>query len=178
MSNTPRNNFALLQYYMRENLWCHAQSLASDLAVALSDTTFLLWRAYASDRIGLAADALRDYKQCEGRRAVSAAALHGLRQIYKRNRDKDGFDRTEAKLATEEKGNNYSALLQAALILWFSGETQRARDIANFVANSEADFRDEYTSVQLVRGWIELSVGKSTSVFDKCIQSFESVLLA
>jgi hypothetical protein len=39
--------------------------------------------------------ALRDYKQCEGRRAVSAAALHGLRQIYKRNRDKDHSEHRE-----------------------------------------------------------------------------------
>jgi tetratricopeptide repeat protein 21B len=176
-SNNPRNSYALLQYYLREKLWRHAQALAADVFTALNDFTFKLWHAFTLSMEGSVADALREYKLCEGKRGVHVAALVGLRLIYLANNDLDGADAIDARLAQEERHPNHSALLQAAYIMFHAGEASKAKDFVGKVLDSDADFRDEYTSVQLARGWTDMTSGRGTFV-DRCGQMFDRVLQA
>ena len=175
-ASNPRVTFAHLQYCLREKLWRHAQSLAQDMHTALSDFTFLLWKAYALDREGNVADALREYKHCEGKRGVSTAALIGMQLIFKRNKDTEALGEISAKLEKDAQRPNFSAITQAATLLWHAGEVSRARELIGQVLDSEPEYRDEYTSALAVRGWLDLSAGRGGTFADKCLQLFDRVL--
>ena len=169
-----RQQYALLQYYLREKYWRHAESLCADIVTAQDDPIFRLWRAFCLDMQNQVADALREYKACEGKRDVHVAALTGLAVIYRRNKDTEGESQVAQRIA-DDRGTNVGAWLQASCILWHAGDTTRARDVANKVLDSDMDYRDEYTSAQLVRAWIDLTSGRGAYV-DKCVTMFDKVI--
>ena len=182
-----RQYFALLNYYLREKLWRHAIALCDTQSA--TEPLFLLWKAFASDMEGSVADALRDYKVCEARRPLLVPALIGMQIVYRRNKDADAVDAIETKLGQQSdpaRGGGasgsggtsaWSGWLHGACLLWHSGDVARAREVLNRIIDSDADFRDEFTSAQLIRGWVDLSTGrgafieKSGAMFDRVIQA-------
>lgn len=177
MSTQPsiRNQYALLQYYLREKLWRHAETIASDISGALNDYTFRVWKAFALDMQGQGADALREYKQCETHRDAGVAALAGMRLIYQRNNDTAGVNAMTDAMSSSERRGQLGGWLQAAAILFHAGDSTRAREVINQVLDQDQDYRDEYTSVQLVRGWIDLTSGRGAYI-EKCNAMFERVI--
>jgi tetratricopeptide repeat protein 21B len=175
-ANNPRVSYAHLQYFLREKMWRHAQALAGDMFAALNDYTFLAWKAFALDREGAMADALREYKLCESKRGATTIALVGMHLIYQRNKDSEAVAQLEQKLAADEARPNHSAQMQAAALLWHAGESARARDMIIKVLDSEPEYRDEYTSVLTVRAWIDLTASRGGGVIDKCLQYFDKVI--
>eukprot|EP00758_Cryptobia_borreli_P001785 Tbor_TRINITY_DN2533_c0_g1::TRINITY_DN2533_c0_g1_i1::g.560::m.560/K19673/TTC21B, IFT139; tetratricopeptide repeat protein 21B len=168
-----RDQFAKLQYLLREKLWRHGETLCSEVVAQSNDSVFRMWRAFCLDQQGLVSDALHEYKNCDGKRDV--AALTGLAAIYRRNKDTEGEQQVE-RLLNEDRGTNLGAWLQAACVLWHSNDTNRARDVINKVLDCDTDYRDNYTSVQLIRGWIDLSSGRGAYI-EKSLSMFDKVLL-
>eukprot|EP00742_Colponemidia_sp_Colp-10_P012591 GILJ01014162.1.p1 GENE.GILJ01014162.1~~GILJ01014162.1.p1 ORF type:complete len:1286 (+),score=269.23 GILJ01014162.1:27-3860(+) len=96
--------------------------------------------------------------------------------IFRRNKDTEGENQVNQRLG-EDRGVNMGAWLQAGCLLWHAGDATRARDVINKVLDSEMEYRDEYTSVQLIRGWIDLTAGRG-AYLEKCVTMFDKVLQA
>lgn len=165
-----------MQYYLRERLWKHAENIATELATRTDVPMFRMWRGFCLDMQNLTTDAIHEYRACEGKRDVAIAALMGMGIIYRRNKDREGERSIEDRLAGE-RTPQLGGWLQAASMLWHSGDVSRAREVVNSVLDSDAEYRDEFTSVQLVRGWMDLCSGrgayveKSASMFDRVLQT-------
>lgn len=170
-----RVSYATLQYYMREKLWRHAESIAAEKVASVDDWTFRVWQSFCVDMQQNANDALRGYKQCESRRETAVPALIGMSIIYRRNRDEEGVRQTEQRLQDERLQGSIGQWMQGASMLWHSGDTQRARDTLNKLIDQNSSYRDEYTSIQTLKGWLDLQNGRG-AFLEKCLTSFENVL--
>ena len=176
-SSSLRNSYALMQYYMREKLWRHAESVATENVSAVDDWTFRVWQSFCQDMQNSPNDALRGYKQCESRRETVVPALMGMVIIYRRNKDLEGVRQTEQRLQDERLQTATGQWIQAAVMLWHSGDAQRARDTLNKLIDQSSTYRDEYTSIQTLKGWLDLQNGRG-AFLEKCLTSFENVIQA
>lgn len=174
---TLRNSYALMQYYLREKLWHHAEGVAADCVQSNDDWTFRVWRGFCLDMQGAPNDALRQYKDASNHRESAVPALMGMSIIYRRNKDNEGLTTVEERLNDDRNASAIGPWLQAASLLWHSGDSTRARDVLNKLVDKAPDHRDEYTSLQTVRGWVDLSMGRG-AYLEKCAAMFDRVLQA
>lgn len=173
---TLRHSYALMQYYLREKLWRHAESVAGEVVQAQDDWTFRVWRGFCIDMQENANEALRYYKEASTHRESAIPALMGMSIIYRRNKDTE-LGAIEEKLNDERYANAIGPWVQAAALLWHSGDVTRARDVLNRLVDRAVDHRDEYTSIQTVRGWVDLSSGRG-AYLEKCATMFDKVIAA
>ncbi|CUG87791.1 Hypothetical protein, putative [Bodo saltans] len=174
---TLRNHYALMQYYLRERLWRHAEMVANDVVQAQDDWTFRVWKGFCVDMQQNPNEALRYYKEASGHRESAIPALMGMAVIYRRNKDTEGLNGVEQRLNDERFANAHGSWVQAACLLWHASDPTRARDVLNKYVDIAPDHRDEYTSIQTVRGWVDLSSGRG-AFLEKCAGMFDRVLQA
>eukprot|EP00796_Vickermania_ingenoplastis_P009085 gene9085-6378_t len=171
-----RTQFAHLLFYVRERYWHHAEELCTSVINATDDWLFRVWRGVCLDQQGLVNEAIREYKAAEPKRQTFIPALMGQLIVYKRNHDEKGVDQTEMKLGDTRYENDISSWVQAAAMLWASGDLNGARDILlRFQDPSALEHSDEYTNFATVRSWVDFLSGRSAWL-EKCGSLFQKVL--
>lgn len=172
----PREQFALLLFYMRERYWHHAEELCTTVISTSDDWLFKVWRGVCLDQQGLTNEGIREFKAAEGKRQTFIPALMGQLLIYKKNHDEKGVDQTEMKLNDPRYESDLSSWVQAAAISWALGDIHGARDILlRFQDPAALDHSDEYTNFATIKSWIDFVSGRS-ALLEKCGTLFQKVI--
>ncbi|EAN76789.1 hypothetical protein, conserved [Trypanosoma brucei brucei TREU927] len=168
-----------MMFYAREKLWRHAELVCTDTIKSTDSWLFRVWRALCYDKQGQPNEALREYKSAQQHRETVIPALMGIVLIYRRSKDTEGLASAERALAAYADGdtaaNSIDGWVQAAALMWLSGDAAGARDILLRYEDVQETHRDECTNLATIRAWVDLSIGRG-AFLEKCGSLFQKVM--
>eukprot|EP00043_Microstomoeca_roanoka_P026514 m.11852 g.11852 ORF g.11852 m.11852 type:complete len:1331 (-) comp6680_c0_seq1:160-4152(-) len=170
---------ATINYYARHGYWRHVQlAVKQGLKKLGNDPVMHLWSGFSQAMDNAQRpEGMRSLQKLTENRDVGIAALLGLIHAHKQadNVDKDAVKDLEARFKSALKESGEVALHQAALVMWHSGKSDKARDLVDKLLRLNSASSDGLA----VRGWIDITSGreshaqKSIRYFDEALKPFQ-----
>ncbi|XP_048342202.1 tetratricopeptide repeat protein 21B isoform X1 [Sphaerodactylus townsendi] len=154
---------ALINYYCQEGYFHHVRTVANEgLKMFINDPVFIFYRAYGMLMEGFTQEALLELESIKNKEEVSLCTLMALIYAEKKspNPDRDVIVELDMKLKDHRKVAGQQALFYAALFLWHLGRHEKAREYVDRMIKISNGSKEGF----VLKGWIEVTCGKETSV--------------
>ncbi|KDR09588.1 tetratricopeptide repeat protein 21B-like [Zootermopsis nevadensis] len=165
---------AKIHYYCREKLYHAMQSAALDgLRKFPGDVTFHLYNGLSLVLGHRIQEGIRELQPLQSDRDVMLGAILALMFAHRRCSvvDREALAQLDKRLKEERKHAGEMGLYHGAVVLFYTGKPEKARDYADRLLKSNSISPDGL----VIKGWIEMYVGKE-GIFKDIPHYFESAL--
>ncbi|EGD75688.1 hypothetical protein PTSG_12640 [Salpingoeca rosetta] len=164
-----------INFYARLGYWRHVQiAVKQGLKKLGNDPVMHLWNGFSQVMDSAQRpEGIRNLQKLVDSRDVGIAAVLGLIHAHKQADivDKDAVKDLEGRFKAGLKESGEVSLHQAALVMWHTGKTDKARDIVDKMLKLNNASSDGLAT----RGWIDITSGRESHA-KKSIKYFEEAL--
>ena len=158
----PSLLFERVYYYWRHSLYGHVHILCSQfIKMQGNDPQFIIWDALAYGAEGKTSQGLSTLDKLKSMLQSQLAINYAKLWIHKKAKMQDfaSISEIENDIEVVKKSASASSVVQAAQILWLTGDTQTAFQLAQPLAQQQPPNRD----ASAIIGWIKLTEGDRNS---------------